>query len=177
MTSRIRRLCLLALAALGLLLLQACASYPASSRWTYDDNDLPSVADDDGAQDRRAEIVVAAMGALGTPYHYGGGSYDSGFDCSGFVQAVYRQTWGVALPRLSAQQARATRAIRRADLQPGDLVFFNTEGRAYSHVGIYVGDGKFIQSPRSGAAVRIENMRVRYWDDRFDAARRVTPPT
>ncbi|WP_051510149.1 C40 family peptidase [Hylemonella gracilis] len=163
----------LTLATVGLL--QACAGPGSSARSSYEDHRYTHA--DDGAEDRRAEIVVAAMGALGTPYRYGGGSYDAGFDCSGFVRAVYQQTWGLTLPRQSAQQARATRAITRRDLQPGDLVFFNTVGQAYSHVGIYVGDDRFIHSPKAGASVRIENMRVRYWDDRFNAARRVSPPS
>lgn len=123
--------------------------------------------------DRMSELVVAAMGAIGVPYRRGGNSYDAGFDCSGFVRAVYQQTLGLLLPRQAAQQAASTRQIGREDLQPGDLVFFNTLRRAYSHVGIYVGDHKFIHSPRPGAAVRIEDMRVAYWHRRYDGARRV----
>jgi cell wall-associated NlpC family hydrolase len=126
--------------------------------------------------DRMSELVVAAMGAIGVPYRLGGNSYDSGFDCSGFVRAVYQQTLGLPLPRQAAQQAAATRTIGRDDLRPGDLVFFNTLRRAYSHVGIYVGDHKFIHSPRPGAAVRIEDMRVNYWHRRYDGARRVAGP-
>lgn len=124
--------------------------------------------------DRMSDLVVAAMGAIGVPYRYGGNSYDAGFDCSGFVRAVYDQTLGLSLPRQAAQQAAATHVIERELLRPGDLVFFNTLRRAYSHVGIYVGDHKFIHSPRPGAAVRIEDMRVDYWHRRFDGARRVT---
>lgn len=124
--------------------------------------------------DRMSDLVVAAMGAIGVPYRYGGNSYDAGFDCSGFVRAVYHQTLGLALPRQAAQQAAATHLIEREQLRPGDLVFFNTLRRSYSHVGIYVGDHKFIHSPRPGAAVRIEDMRVNYWNRRFDGARRVT---
>jgi cell wall-associated NlpC family hydrolase len=124
--------------------------------------------------DRKSEMVVAAMGALGVPYRRGGNTYDSGFDCSGFVRAVVGQTLGLMLPRNAAQQAAATHEIERTELQPGDLVFFNTLRRTYSHVGIYVGDHKFIHSPKPGAAVRIEDMRVNYWDRRFDGARRVT---
>ena len=124
--------------------------------------------------DRMSDLVVAAMGAIGVPYRYGGNSYDAGFDCSGFVRAVYNQTLGLMLPRQAAQQAAATHLIEREQLRPGDLVFFNTLRRSYSHVGIYVGDHKFIHSPRPGAAVRIEDMRVNYWNRRFDGARRVT---
>lgn len=124
--------------------------------------------------DRMSDLVVAAMGAIGVPYRLGGNSYEAGFDCSGFVRAVYGQTMGLALPRQAAQQAAATYVIEREELRPGDLVFFNTLRRTYSHVGIYVGDHKFIHSPRPGAAVRIEDMRVNYWSRRFDGARRVT---
>lgn len=120
-----------------------------------------------------AELVVAAMGSLGVPYRLGGNTFDSGYDCSGFVRAMYVQHMGVMLPRQAAQQAAATQEIGRSELQPGDLVFFNTLRRAYSHVGIYVGDHKFIHSPRSGAVVRIEDLRVGYWSRRFDGARRV----
>jgi len=133
----------------------------------------PTAAGSSQPMDRMSELVVAAMGALGVPYRRGGNTYDSGFDCSGFVRAVVEQTLGLMLPRNAAQQAAATHEIERTELQPGDLVFFNTLRRTYSHVGIYVGDHKFIHSPKPGAAVRIEDLRVSYWDRRFDGARRV----
>jgi cell wall-associated NlpC family hydrolase len=119
------------------------------------------------------EIVVSAMGFLGLPYKRGGNSFDTGFDCSGFVKALYAQTLGKVLPRTSAEQAAQTTTIEKAELQPGDLVFFNTMRRAFSHVGIYVGEGKFIHSPKPGAQVRIEDMNVGYWDKRYNGARRV----
>ena len=121
-----------------------------------------------------SELVVNAMGFLGVPYKRGGNSAETGFDCSGFVRAMYEQTVGLLLPRRADQQAAATQVIDKKELQPGDLVFFNTMRRNFSHVGIYVGDGKFIHSPRSGSEIRVEDMGVAYWKRRFNGARRVT---
>ena len=123
----------------------------------------------DGASD----LVVNAMGFLGVPYKRGGNTAETGFDCSGFVKAMYQQTVGLILPRKAEQQAAVTERIERSELQPGDLVFFNTMRRAFSHVGIYVGEGKFIHSPKPGAEVRVESMGQSYWSRRFDGARRV----
>jgi cell wall-associated NlpC family hydrolase len=122
---------------------------------------------------KASELVLNAMGFLGVPYRRGGNSAETGFDCSGFVRAMYQQTVGLMLPRRANEQAAATEKIDRRELQPGDLVFFNTLRRAFSHVGIYVGDNKFIHSPKPGAQVRVEDMGVPYWSSRFDGARRV----
>ena len=122
---------------------------------------------------RASELVVNAMGFLGVPYKWGGTDADSGFDCSGFVASVYQQSIGLLLPRKAEQQAATTQRIDQTDLQPGDLVFFNTMRRAFSHVGIYIGNGKFIHAPRAGAEVRVESMGGSYWQRRFDGARRV----
>lgn len=121
------------------------------------------------------DLISTAMGFLGVPYRRGGTDSATGFDCSGFVVALYRESLGLILPRTAAEQASATQTIEVADLQPGDLVFFNTMRRAFSHVGVYVGDGKFIHSPRTGAQVRVEDMGVSYWQTRFNGARRVKP--
>ena len=123
---------------------------------------------------KASELVVSALGFLGVPYRRGGNSAETGFDCSGFVRAIYEQTAGLLLPRRAEQQAAATQKIEKAELKPGDLVFFNTMRRAFSHVGIYVGNGKFIHSPKPGAEVRVEDMGVSYWANRFDGARRVS---
>ncbi|THT99691.1 NlpC/P60 family protein [Lampropedia puyangensis] len=122
-----------------------------------------------------SDVVVTAMGYLGKPYAYGESSLDGGFDCSGFVLSLYQRSVGHHLPRTAAQQANATKKIARNDLQPGDLVFFNTLRRQFSHVGIYIGDGRFIHSPRAGASIRIESMEKSYWQKRFNGARRVEP--
>ena len=121
-----------------------------------------------------SDLVYNALGFLGVPYRKGGTTLETGFDCSGFVKSLYAQTIGLVLPRSAAEQAAATEKIDARDLQPGDLVFFNTMRRAFSHVGIYVGNGKFIHSPKPGAQVRIEDMQVSYWARRFDGARRVS---
>jgi len=121
----------------------------------------------------RADVVVHAIGFVGVPYRRGGESAEHGFDCSGFVQVAFQQSLGVSLPRSAAEQAHATSVINRSDLLPGDLVFFNTLGSRFSHVGIYVGEGRFIHSPRSGARVRLESMQTTYWNRRFTGARRV----
>ena len=123
--------------------------------------------------EKASELVVTALGFLGVPYRRGGNTVETGFDCSGFVRAMYEQTVGLILPRRAEQQAAATQQIERADLMPGDLVFFNTLRRTFSHVGIYVGEGKFIHSPRAGSEVRVEDMEKSYWSKRFDGARRV----
>ena len=122
---------------------------------------------------RASNLVVTAMGFLGVPYKRGGNTAETGFDCSGFVRAMYQNTIGLVLPRRAHEQAAATEAIDKKDLRPGDLVFFNTMKRAFSHVGIYVGEGKFIHSPKPGAQVRVEDMGQNYWQRRFDGARRV----
>jgi cell wall-associated NlpC family hydrolase len=127
---------------------------------------------------RASELVVTSMAFLGVPYRRGGNDAATGFDCSGFVRSIYERTVGLVLPRLAKDQAAATQPIEKTDLQPGDLVFFNTMKQAFSHVGIYVGEGKFIHSPRAGAQVRVEDMQQAYWVHRFDGARRVfkAPP-
>jgi cell wall-associated NlpC family hydrolase len=127
----------------------------------------------DSVGSRASTLVMSAMGFLGVPYKFGGSSAEGGFDCSGFVRAVFEESLGKVLPRRADEQAAATQVIDRSELKPGDLVFFNTMKRAFSHVGIYVGDGKFIHSPRAGSHVRVEDMRVAYWQTRFNGARRV----
>jgi cell wall-associated NlpC family hydrolase len=126
------------------------------------------------ARDATGDLVIAAMNFLDLPYQPGGHSIATGFDCSGFTRHLFGQTLGVALPRVVDEQARAhgLQAVAREELQAGDLVFFNTMRRTYSHVGIYVGEGRFIHAPRSGAQIRIESLSSSYWARRFTGARR-----
>lgn len=121
-----------------------------------------------------SDLVLSAVNFLGVPYKRGGQSAESGFDCSGFTRHVFEMSLGLVLPRRSEEQARSAGLlqVKRDELKPGDLVFFNTLKRTFSHVGIYVGDNKFIHAPRSGGEVRIEDMRVAYWTKRYNGARR-----
>ena len=123
-----------------------------------------------------SDVAIAALGYLDRPYRAGGNSADSGFDCSGFTRHVFAQTLGVMLPRQADEQAQSPwlQPVPRRALQPGDLVFFNTLGRVFSHVGIFVGDGRFVHAPRSGAQVRVESITAPYWSRRFTGARRAT---
>lgn len=126
-------------------------------------------------RDQASDMVLGAMNFLGVPYRRGGSSATSGFDCSGFTRHIFESSLGLLLPRRVDDQASAPGlvAVKRDELKPGDLVFFNTLKRTFSHVGIYVGKGKFIHAPRSGGEVRVEDMGFRYWAKRFTGARRV----
>jgi cell wall-associated NlpC family hydrolase len=123
---------------------------------------------------RASDMVITALNFLGVPYRRGGNTPDGGFDCSGFTRQVFETSLGLVLPRRADEQARARGliAVKRDDLQPGDLVFFNTLRRTFSHVGIYVGEGRFIHAPKPGGEVRVESMNFAYWAKRFTGARR-----
>ncbi|HSW07694.1 C40 family peptidase [Aquabacterium sp.] len=125
-------------------------------------------------RDTTSDLVMSAMNFLGVPYRRGGNSEEAGFDCSGFTRHIFEMSLGLVLPRRADEQASTSvlQKITREELKPGDLVFFNTMRRTFSHVGIYVGDDKFIHSPRAGGEVRIESMREAYWSRRFTGARR-----
>lgn len=120
-------------------------------------------------------LLKGAMSLMGTPYRWGGTSPDSGFDCSGLVGYVFRNTLGIELPRISREMARGEgELIRdRAALNPGDLVFFGRKGRV-NHVGIYVGEGRFLHSPSTGKDVRVDSMTSGYWSEKFMQARRMS---
>lgn len=122
---------------------------------------------------KEKQLVSVAKTFLGVPYKFGGNSSDEGLDCSALVKVVYEKAVGIILPRVAYEQAVNTRKISQQDLKPGDLVFFKTTKKKYSHVGIYVGNDSFIHAPRSGSAVRIENMNQKYWTSRFNGAHRV----
>jgi cell wall-associated NlpC family hydrolase len=124
-----------------------------------------------------ATLQQAAFDALGTRYRYGGSSPETGFDCSGLVTYVFERAWGLTLPRSTQEQRHVGRPVKASELRPGDLVFYNTRNRPFSHVGIYVGQGNFVHAPRRGATVRVESVNTGYWRSRFSGARRLQPPS
>ncbi len=128
----------------------------------------------DQVRDKASDLVLASMNFLGVPYKRGGNSAESGFDCSGFTRHIFEMSVGLVLPRRADEQAKLSSLapVKKTELKPGDLVFFNTMRRTFSHVGIYVGEGKFIHAPRTGSKVRVEDMREAYWAKRFTGARR-----
>lgn len=142
---------------LGVLILSGCVSAPQPSP-------------------RSPEAVFQALAVAGVPYKRGGDSPETGFDCSGLVAYVYWQGAGLALPRNTFDLSRLGEPVERTALRPGDLVFYNTQRREYSHVGIYLGEERFIHAPSSGGEVRVESLRAGYWSRRYNGARRVIAP-
>lgn len=120
------------------------------------------------------EMLDTALSYLGVPYRFGGASPRTGFDCSGLVNHVFRQAFGLSLPRTAREIARNGAAVARGELLPGDLVFFNTRGFLNSHVGIYLGDSKFVHAPNSRGRVRIDDLDNTYYRTRFNGARRIS---
>lgn len=125
------------------------------------------------ASGRINDVVLQALALAGLRYQYGGQSATTGMDCSALVQHVFRQAWQRDLPRTAEEISRAGDRVTVRELEPGDLVFFNTLSRPYSHVGIYLGENKFVHSPSAGSSVRVENMSVNYWKSRYNGARRI----
>jgi cell wall-associated NlpC family hydrolase len=117
-----------------------------------------------GVASKAGTVVVGALNMIGVRYQWGGNSPDSGLDCSGFVRYVFRDTLGMTLPRRAEEMSQMGEKVKMTDLKPGDLVFFNTMRRTFSHVGIYIGDNKFVHSPSTDDS---------YWEKHFTGARRV----
>jgi cell wall-associated NlpC family hydrolase len=122
-----------------------------------------------------SELALTAAALVGVPYHYGGEDPATGFDCSGLVRYAARSALAIELPRQAEDIGQVGTEVRPDRLRSGDLVFFNTLGRPYSHVGIYLGDDRFVHAPTRGGRVRIERLSQRYWQARFDGARRLAP--
>ena len=148
-----------------LLLLSACTSVPRET----------PVAAPSGNDEQMNNLAIYAMSLYDTPYRSGGTTRASGFDCSGFVQYVFRNSAGLALPRTSAEMSRVGSAVNADNLKPGDLVFFDTQHSHYSHVGIYVGEYRFLHAPSEGRAIMLSNLHEKYWQKHYEGARRIDP--
>lgn len=136
---------------------------------------MPDALPDAGPPPAAEDVLVRALGLVGTPYRWGGNTPDSGFDCSGLIGYVYREAAGLRLPR-STREMLAMRApgVRPGALRSGDLVFFATDGSGrVSHAGIYVGEGRFVHAPSNGGTVRLDRLADGYWQGRYLGARRV----
>ena len=125
------------------------------------------------AASAREGPLTHALRALGTRYRYGGSSPETGFDCSGLIAHAFEQGWGLAVPHNAQAQSKLGAPVKRVNLAPGDLVFYNTLAQPNSHVGMYIGNGRFIHAPKPGARVRIERLDTPYWRTRFNGARRL----
>lgn len=119
------------------------------------------------------DLILKGLELIGINYRRGGTDAETGLDCSGFVQLVFKDAIGLLLPRTAREQSEIGAVIDRRELKAGDLVFFNTMRRAFSHVGIYLGDNRFMHAPRAGSEIRIEDMRQSYWIRRYNGARRL----
>jgi cell wall-associated NlpC family hydrolase len=126
-----------------------------------------------GWQSKAQEILINAMSLTGIKYRYGGNSPNTGFDCSGFVRYVFSQAANLSLPPTARAISQIGKTVKKDELQPGDLVFFNTLKSAFSHVGIYLGNNKFIHAPRTGGEVRVDSMQNSYWQSHYNGAQRL----
>lgn len=125
-------------------------------------------------RDKTSDLTMNAMSFLGIKYKRGGNTPENGLDCSGFVRLVFKNTDETELPRTAKEISTQGTSVEAKDLKPGDLVFYNTLKKSFSHVGIYLGDNKFIHAPSAGGRIRIESMDLDYWRKRFNGARRIT---
>ena len=126
-----------------------------------------------GYLERAREVTIHALALIGVHYKWGSDTPESGFDCSGLVTHIFQQVAGIVLPRNSRSMSKIGEKIAPSELQPGDLVFFNTRRQPFSHVGIYIGEERFVHAPRRGGEVEVQNMQGSYWKKRYNGARRV----
>lgn len=160
--------------AAALLLAMSSALYAQPSTLPADPSDAtPQATNDIGIARALDAVLERALSLRGTRYRAGGTSPETGFDCSGFVGFLYRDIVGFQLPRSAQEIWRFGKTVERDDLRPGDLVFYNTMRRPYSHVGIYLGGNQFVHAPTTGGVVRVVNMDERYWATRWNGAKRV----
>lgn len=162
---------------LAMILLQAAVCTPGWSIETPPAESTTPLSKLQELREHASDLTLKAMDMLGIRYKRGGTTPENGLDCSGFVRYVFMDALGAELPRTSREISKVGDPVKTKDLQPGDLVFYNTLRRGFSHVGIYLGDNKFIHSPSAGGQVRVESMDIAYWKKRFNGARRINEET
>ncbi|BEV70793.1 MULTISPECIES: C40 family peptidase [unclassified Paludibacterium] len=174
-----RRILALALAG-WLACVTAAPDKTPPDKVTKDDNTAAEPAGDpignyasSPTDDAVGDMLLQAISLMGVAYRFGGSNPSTGLDCSGFIQYVFKKSLKVNLPRTAAGMARVGRSVNKTELMPGDLVFFNTRGFSYSHVGIYLGNGKFIHAPRTGKTIEVAQLNQSYWVSHYNGARRV----
>ena len=167
-----------------LLLGNVCMAQDALSQnaagvmlYSADDNNSQNQVNTETAQnswqDKAQEVLISALSLTGIQYKYGGNSPATGFDCSGLVRYVFHNAANLSLPPTARAIAQIGKSVKKDELQPGDLVFFNTLKSTFSHVGIYLGDNKFIHAPSKGKTVQVESMQNSYWSSHFEGAQRL----
>ncbi len=162
--------------ALALLLLLPLSLQPVSARADESSGTPPFAASttaSDSMFGQAQEVALRALSFIGVRYKWGGTTPDTGFDCSGLIRYVFSQVTGKSLPGNAKEISQVGESIDRTELQPGDLVFFNTLRRPFSHVGIYLGESRFVHAPSRGGKVEIVDMTDRYWQTRYNGARRL----
>jgi len=161
-----------------MMLLSACAT-TQKPRTDYQSSQTHRLEDADSTEMRDLrqvsnEVIIRAISLVGTPYRYGGTQPETGFDCSGLIGFVFNEAAGLRLPRTTRELIDIeAKAIDHNDLQAGDLIYFNSRGGRVSHIGIYVGEGRFVHAPSSGGVVRIDKLNTPYWTKFYVGAKRV----
>ncbi len=164
---------------LSIYLLIALFSFPYQGNaegWPADESPPPGSALLNSTAPLAAEIVLYSLSLTGTQYRFGGDSPDKGFDCSGLIRHVYQSVAGLLLPHSAQAIYAAATKVSLDELQPGDVVFYNTLKRAYSHVGIYLGNQRFIHAASSGRSTQVSTMTDKYWAKRYNGAGRLIAP-
>lgn len=158
---------------IAILALLFTAGFARAEDSVNQDASLPVASSNPGWANAAQEVLMSALSLTGVKYKFGGSSPETGFDCSGFVRYVFQQAADLTLPHGARAISQLGHSVTVDQLQPGDLVFFNTLKSAFSHVGIYIGEGRFIHAPSSGGGIHVVDMNDSYWAKRFNGARRL----
>lgn len=151
------------------------ASPAICAEQTAQQEPIVAPAESESGWSKAQDVLISALSLTGIKYKYGGSTRETGFDCSGFVRYVFQQAADLTLPHGARALSKLGQSVPLEELKPGDLVFFNTLKSAFSHVGIYLGNNRFIHAPSSGSGIRVVDMDEAYWTKRFNGARRIQP--